>query len=266
MVFGQIASAQQIKVMTYNIRVDFGGDGPNNWEFRRDFLADQIAYNNPDFIGTQEGKYHQLRFIDSTLTHHSYIGISRDNSEKEGEFSAIFYNTDRFQLLDQKTLWLSETPEKPSKAWDAAYPRIYTYGIFKEKKTGKKVLVFNTHLDHVGEVARKNSVEIICKKIREINKENLPVFITGDFNSEPSTGAYQTMITHFKDAKMLSKQKPFGPTGTFSNFKHNEPVTLLLDYIFVSPNAKVLNHAVLSDSKDCRYPSDHLPVMTTVEF
>ena len=259
--FSGLAIGQEVKVMSYNLRVDFGGDGENNWEFRRDFLAGQTRYNAPDFIGTQEGKLQQLQFIEKQLEGYAYIGISRDNSKTEGEFSAIFYNTKKFKLLEESTFWLSETPDKKSKGWDAALERICTYALFQEIASGKKLYIFNTHLDHVGETARANSAKLILKKIKEVNQNSFPVVVTGDFNSEPSGEAYQLMAGTMPDSKTISETKPFGPSGTFNAFKFHEPVTVLIDYIFVSSGIRVLTHAVLSDSKDCKYPSDHLPVV-----
>lgn len=258
--------SQELHIMSYNLRVDFGGDGENNWEFRRDFLAGQIGFYAPDFIGTQEGKYHQLEFIRTALPEYNYIGLSRDNSKTEGEFSAIFYKRGKFKLLSNTTFWLSETPNEKSKGWDAALERICTYGLFEEIKTGKQFYVFNTHLDHMGELARTNSAKLIVEKIKFVNTKNLPVIFTGDFNSEPNSAAYQTIVASMDDSKNISKTKPFGPTGTFNGFKFHEPVTLLIDYIFVSKgNIDVLKSAVLSDSKDCKYPSDHLPVYTELK-
>lgn len=260
------ASAQNVKIMSYNIRVDFGGDGENNWEFRREFLADQIRYNEADFIGTQEGKLHQIKYLDSALVDHVYIGRGRDNSETQGEYSAIFFNEKKFKLIEQNTFWLSETPEKMSKGWDAALERICTYGLFEDKKSKKKFYVFNTHMDHIGEIARTNGAKLILKKINEINTKKLPVILTGDFNSEMTTGAYKSIVTELNDARNVSTTKPFGPSGTFSGFKFHEPVTLLIDYIFTSKQIAVEKFAVLSDSRDCKYPSDHLPVFALVKI
>ncbi|HMI06417.1 MAG TPA: endonuclease/exonuclease/phosphatase family protein [Flavobacterium sp.] len=262
-----LAVSQNLKIMSYNLRVDFGGDGENNWEFRRDFLSQQIAFYEPDFVGTQEGKLHQLQYIDSTLVNYTFIGISRDNSKTEGEFSAIFYNRKKFKLLKEATFWLSETPDIKSKGWDAAYERICTYGLFEDLKTKKQFYVFNTHLDHIGELARTNSAKLIVSRIKSINTKNLPVVFTGDFNSETNSDAYKEIAKYMNDAKNISKVKPFGPSGTFNNFEFHKPVTLLIDYIFTSKNnIEVLKHAVLSDSKDCKYPSDHLPVYAEIQL
>lgn len=259
--------SQELKIMSYNLRVDFGGDGANNWEFRRDFLAGQIGFYAPDFIGTQEGKYHQLEFIRTALPDYEYIGISRDNSKTDGEFSAIFYNAKRFKAIAGDTFWLSETPNQKSKGWDAALERICTYGLFEETATGKRFYVFNTHLDHVGAIARSNSAKLIIDKIKAVNTKNLPVIFTGDFNSEPNSAAYEAIVAFMDDSKNNSKTKSFGPTGTFNGFKFNEPVAILIDYIFVSKEKIEVNkHAVLSDSRDCKYPSDHLPVYAELKI
>lgn len=261
------AKGQNMKIMSYNLRVDFGGDGENNWQFRRDFLTQQIAFYEPDFMGTQEGKMHQLQYIDSTLVNYTFVGISRDNSRTEGEFSAIFYNKKKFKLLAEATFWLSDTPDTKSKGWDAAHARICTYGLFEEISTKKQFYIFNTHLDHIGRLARANSVSLIIDKMKHINTKNLPVVFTGDFNSDMSSDAYQQIIEYLNDSRSISKMKPFGPSGTFNNFEFHKPVTLLIDYIFTSKgNIEVLKHAFLSDSRDCKYPSDHLPVCAEIQL
>jgi endonuclease/exonuclease/phosphatase family metal-dependent hydrolase len=228
-------------------------------------LGGQIRFHLPDFVGTQEGKANQLNYLlAKELPGYGYIGISRDSSETAGEFSAIFFNLSKFRVIKQSTFWLSETPEKKSKGWDAALERICTYALFEEIATGRKMYVFNTHLDHIGEVARTNGAKLILDKINALNTENLPVILTGDFNSEPASETYKIVTQSMADSRVASKEKPIGPTGTFNGFKFDEPVTKRIDYIFVK-GFDVLKYAVLSDSKDGRYPSDHLPVLTLIQ-
>jgi endonuclease/exonuclease/phosphatase family metal-dependent hydrolase len=253
--------AQDISVMTYNVRYGLADDGENSWNFRKEFLTSQINFYNPDFLGIQEGLPFQLFYIDSLMPQHHYIGKSRDKDGK-GEYSAILYNYKKFDLLEQHTFWLSPTPLKPSKGWDAAYPRICTYGLFKSKKTAKKIWVFNTHLDHIGKKAREESVHLIVKKIAHANTDNYPLILMGDFNAEPESNPITYIKTKLNDSKEISIVKPFGPDGTFNAFQFNKPVTRRIDYIFISKNnnIKVNKYAVLSDSKELKYPSDHLPV------
>ncbi len=253
--------SQNISVMTYNVRYGLADDGENSWEYRKDFLASQLNFYNPDIFGTQEGLPFQVKYIDSQLLNHKFIGLSRDGGDK-GEYSAIFYNKGKFEVIEQHTFWLSPTPSKPSKGWDAACPRICTYGLFKDKQTKNKFWIINTHLDHIGIEARKESVHLILKKIKEINTKNYPLVFMGDLNAEPESKPIVSLKSVLNDSKEISNEKPFGPIGTFNAFKFNDSITKRIDYIFISKNntIKVNKYAVLSDSKDLKYPSDHLPV------
>jgi len=257
-------SAQSIKVITYNIRYDNPKDCENRWDNRKDFLTDQVKFNEPDFLGVQEGLLHQVEFIDSVLPEYSYIGVGRNEGKLEGEFCALFYNSTKFNLLKGSTFWLSETPDVPSKGWDAALNRICTYGLFESKSSNEKLWIFNTHFDHRGVEARRESTKLIVEKINELNSEKYPVVLMGDLNLAPDTEAIKYLSTKLVDSRYAGKIT-FGPNGTFNGFDFSEPVTRRIDYIFVSKgNIDVLKYAVLSDSKDCRYPSDHLPVFAEI--
>ena len=265
--FFQTAVAQSYRVMTYNIKFDDPNGGENKWSLRKDFLSHQIQYNNPDIFGIQEGLHNQVQYLDSVFVSHNYLGVARDDGKTKGEYSAIFYNNEKFDVLKEGTFWLSETPNKISVGWDAAMERICTYGLFKEKKTKQQFFVFNTHFDHIGKEARAKSTVLILKKIEALNINNLPVIVMGDFNLKPETEPIQLLSKALNDTKKVSVLKPFGPTGTFNGFKFNKPVSNRIDYIFTSKKLiKVLKYAVLSDSKNCKYPSDHLPVLVDLKF
>jgi endonuclease/exonuclease/phosphatase family metal-dependent hydrolase len=256
-----VGTAQSLKIMTYNIRLDLDSDGENSWTNRKDFFASQIQFYEPDIFGVQEATPNQVIDISTSLSQYSIIGIGREGVGK-GESSSIYYKKERFSILASSTFWLSETPDKISKGWDAACNRVCTYALFKDLKTSKTFLVFNTHLDHIGELARTNGLKLILSKMEELNTQNDPVIFMGDFNSEPTTDRIIALKKVMNDCREISQTKPFGPSGTFNNFKHNEPVKKLIDYVFVSKkNEFIVNKfAVLSDSKDLKYPSDHLPV------
>ena len=261
LVFGNPILAQKLKLMTYNIRLDVASDGENAWPNRKDYWASQVTFNEPDIFGIQEALPHQVTDIATLLPNYSYVGIGRDGVGK-GESSNVFYKKDRFKVLQENTFWLSETPDKISKGWDAALNRVCTYALLKDSKTKQTFWLFNTHLDHMGELARTNSILLILSKIKELNTKNYPVFFMGDFNSEPTEERIVNLKKEMLDSRDISEEKPFGPIGTFNGFKHNENVTKRIDYIFLSKENpfKVKKHAVLSDSKDLKYPSDHLPV------
>ncbi|WP_034920494.1 endonuclease/exonuclease/phosphatase family protein [Gillisia sp. CAL575] len=258
-------SAQQHSIMTYNIRLDVKSDGENAWPNRKDFLLNQVKFYEPDILGTQEGLPHQIKFLNENLDHYKFIGEGRDGGNK-GEYTAIFYNSEKLKIIDQGTFWLSETPEKISKGWNSAYIRICTYGLFQNTKTKEKFWVFNTHLDNKGQEARLQSVDLIAQKIMELNVKKYPFIVTGDFNVEPNDEVIKKFEQFTQDSKMMSTKVVFGPNGTFNGFQFSEPVERRIDYIMFGKGfgLSVEKYGVLSDSKDLKYPSDHLPVY--VEF
>lgn len=257
---------QDYKVMTYNIRYDNPNDGENQWKLRKDFLANQIRFFAPDVFGIQEGLHHQVTYLNQELTNYNFVGVGRDDGKQKGEYSAIFYNKAKFKLLQSNTFWLSETPNKISVGWDASMERICTYALFKDKNTHQQFWVFNTHFDHIGEKARQESAKLIYAKTEALNAKNFPVIVMGDFNLEPNSKPIQYLSSKINDTYHESVTKPFGPKGTFNNFKFYEPVTKRIDYIFTSKKIKIHKYAVLSDAKDCKYPSDHLPVFVVFNF
>ncbi len=267
LIFAGFANAQSLKVMTYNIRLDVAVDGENDWNHRRDFFTSQIRFYEPDIWGVQEATPNEMDDLHRLLPEYLSIGTGRDGVGK-GEASAIFYKKDRFKVSNETTFWLSETPDKISKGWDASYIRICTYGLFKDLKTKKTFWVFNTHLDDNGVIARTKGVELILAKMKEVNKKNYPIIFTGDFNAEPDSELVQNLRKVMTDSRLASEQKPFGPSGSFNGFKYNEPVTRLIDYIFVdnSGRFKIKKYAILSDSINLRFPSDHFPVLVEIEL
>lgn len=257
---------QNLKMMTYNIRLDVASDGENAWPNRKDFFTSQIQFYSPDIFGVQEATPNQVIDIASVLSDYNKFGIGREEGGT-GEACTIYYKKDRFKVLESNTFWLSETPNLVSRGWDAACNRVCTYGLFKDLKTKQTFWVLNIHLDHIGEEARIKGVQLVLSKMKELNTKKYPAFLMGDFNSEPNTPQISEIKKVMDDTRDISQEKPFGPAGTFNNFNHNQPVTLLIDYIFISKNSKlkIKKHAVLSDSKDLKYPSDHLPVLIEID-
>lgn len=261
------SQGQTLTVITYNIRLNVDIDGENAWPLRKEYLTSQIQFYEPDIFGVQEATPNQVVDISTLLPQYSQVGMGRDG-EGKGESSNIYYKKDRFIVKESHTFWLSETPNVISKGWDAACNRVCTYALLKDIKTKKLIWVFNTHLDHIGEEARSKGTQLILAKIAALNTKNYPVILMGDFNSEPDTERIIDLKKEMNDCRDISEEKPFGPSGTFNDFKHYEPVTKLIDYIFISKNAKlkVKKYAVLSDSKDLKYPSDHLPVYIELSY
>jgi len=255
---------QSLSFLTYNIRYDNPADGDDAWPKRREFLARQLRFHAPDVFGIQEGLKHQVDYLKEQLPGYSTVGVGRDDGREAGEYSTLFFRTDRFRALESGTFWLSERPDTVSKGWDAALPRICTWALLHDKVAKRKFLVYNTHFDHIGKEARKSSAALILSRILEKNTKNYAVVVMGDLNSGPNSEPIWMLSQNLHDAYTHSSEPPFGPPGTFNGFRFNEPVELRIDYIFVSPDLKVQKYAVLSDSKDLHYPSDHLPVLVVM--
>jgi endonuclease/exonuclease/phosphatase family metal-dependent hydrolase len=258
---------QDLKVMTYNIRLDLASDDENSWSNRKENVSNLINFYEPDILGIQEGLPHQVQFLDSMLLGYKVVGEGREGG-KNGEHSSIFFKSRKFELIECDTFWLSETPDEVSKGWDAALNRICTYGIFKDNETELLFCVFNTHFDHVGEVARNKSAQLIHQKVSQLNTKDYPVIIMGDFNLEPQSEPIlflSNQYNHVKsDAKLI-----YNSGGTFNGFEFHKPILKEkeIDHIFVSKKSfEIKKYAVLTDSYSCKYPSDHFPVLVELKF
>lgn len=268
-VYSGLYAQQQIKVMSYNIRLDVASDGENRWDARKDRVAALMNYYEADFIGGQEVQHNQLQYLLSQLTNYSYIGVGRDDGKEAGEYSCIFYNKEKFDLIQQSTFWLSKTPDSVSFGWNAACRRVCTYGLFQDKKTKQKLWVFNTHFDHIGDTARLESAKLITLKIKQLTKgKYYPVILTGDFNSKPDEAPAMYMTGNFKNARTVSKEKPYGPVDTWEGFAFDKKPEGCIDYIFLSQYSGITvnKFATITDSYDMKYPSDHFPVLATLEL
>ena len=257
--------AQEISVMSYNIKYANENDGINSWSNRKEFITNQMKFYEPDIFGVQEAVHEQMIHFKENLSGYDFVGVGREDGKQKGEYSAIFYKTGDFKVLEADTFWLSQTPDKVSTGWDAALPRISTYALMQEQTSGRKFWFFNTHFDHVGVEARKNSVKLILQKIAEINTEGLPVFLTGDFNLEPDSEPIQLVMKELKDSREVA-EITFGNEGTFNGYHWDETPARRIDFIFVSEGISVKKYAVLTDSKEKRYASDHFPVMVILKI
>lgn len=261
------ASAQRAHhFATFNIRWDNPQDIGNLWKDRAPQVAALIRFHQIGIVGTQEGLKHQIEQLSDALNF-DYLGVGRDDGKEKGEYTAILFDSEMYTLLDQGTFWLSPTPEKPSKGWDAALNRICSWGKFLSKDQ-TEFMVFNIHYDHVGQVAREESSKLLIRKIEEININNLPVILLGDFNVTPDNAAYTTLIRAqgWKDARLISQVPAYGPVGTFTGFDWEKEPEGIIDHIFVKGSLQVIRHGILTDNYGKKYPSDHFPVLVEVEF
>ena len=261
--FAQKASVP-INVISYNIRYNNSGDGDHSWPYRKADVKALVRFHDADILCVQEALAEQF---DELLTMQGYeaAGVGRDDGKRKGEFAAIYFNKNRFKKNDSGTFWLSETPEVPSKGWDAVLNRICTWVKLYDNMNKREFIVFNTHYDHIGVQARIQSALLIKEKISKM-APGLPVIFTGDLNVTPETEAIKTIRSFLTDTKDASEEAPYGPVGTFNDFKFNSPLKDKIDYIFVNDRFRVQKFGVLTDSKDQHYFSDHLPIFTRLWF
>lgn len=259
--------AEPITVMSYNIRLDTSADGINAWPYRKDAVAQMIGPKyDGDIIGLQEVLKRQLDDIQARLPDYAWVGVGRDDGRDRGEYSPIFYRTDRFRLLATNTFWLSETPELPgSRSWDAAITRVVTWARFEDLSSGGQLMFFNTHFDHRGEQARVESSQLLLNRLVGI-AGGTPFILTGDLNVQESEQAYKVLADSnlLDDARYVSETGHQGPTASFNDWETLRPAESRIDYIFVGSGIRVLNHRILDDRYDGRFPSDHLPVVSDI--
>ena len=252
------------KIISFNVRYSSAPeiDGDNRWELRRDASVKMVAKHKPLVMGLQEACPDQIDFLDLNLTGYKHIGVGRDDGKRAGEMMAIYYDTTRLTLLDSGTFWLSETPEKVSIGWDAACNRTCTWGHFKMKDTDFEFLYFNTHLDHLGSLARKNSIKLIVAKMTELNPDNVPVFLSGDFNSTTDDPIFDPLKASLKDAREMSaisdKIITYNGFGTVTD-NPNTRKEWVIDHIFFS-GVNPMAFMVLNGNYGVPFISDHYPI------
>jgi endonuclease/exonuclease/phosphatase family metal-dependent hydrolase len=271
--FNSVLVAQEdetIRVMSFNIRLDTRDDGINQWGNRKDDLCAEVLKQNPHVLGVQEAMNNQMVDLRRCMRGYKSIGVARDDGKKQGEFSALFYKKKSLKPVRSGTFWLSETPEVPgSRGWDAACNRVVTWAEFKDRKTGDKFLVFNTHFDHLGDTARIESAQLIIRKVAELAND-LPVVLMGDFNITAKHRAYRILTFPENEVVLIdSRLKALhktGPEHTWVTFDPDFEASDIIDFIFTSLNVQVVNHKIVDFRESGKHLSDHLPVLTEIKL
>ncbi len=250
---------QAVTVMSYNVYIK--GSGEKSPENRTDEVVANIRKYSPDSFGLQEADEGWMERLPAELTEYAHVGIGRDSDNGGGEASPVFYKKDKYELVDSGTFWLSKTPEKASKAWDAMFKRICTYAVLKDKQTGFTYAHFNAHFDHMGVIARSESVAVVTAKIAEI-APNIPVVFSGDLNDNEETDMYNRVLeSGLRDTKKIAAAA-VGDT-TYHGYSDLLTKELPIDFIFVNDFAKsVESYTVDSEKINGIYPSDHHPVIS----
>lgn len=263
-----------MNVMTFNIRYGTAKDGENHWGKRRELVFDVFRDHQPDIVGLQEALGFQIEEIVEALPQYQYVGLGRDPGGG-GEYSAILYLKDDYQVIEHETFWLSDTPNLPSASWGNKLVRICTYARFHDIASGSSFYVFNTHFDHQSEDSRTQSALLIADRIANRKYPENPYILMGDFNSGEETQAIRSLLgkstpaPHFGRAPLVDSFRVLHPTadkaGTFGAWS-GEKDGAKIDYVFVAPSIATLDAAIVWDNLNGQYPSDHYPVKATLRF
>ena len=256
-----------LRVMSFNIRLGIANDGPNRWDLRKELVVKTIQKFKPDLLGLQEVFPMQENYLRDSLPEYEYYGRSRLVNPDDGEACSVMFKKDRFSMIEKSTFWLSENQYRPgSKSWDSSLPRIVNEVCLLDKvNQKKKIHFFNTHFDHKGKIAREKSAKIIKNKINKMN-DDFRVVITGDFNSREDSTPYQTLV----GGKLVDTFRHTHPVRT------NEESTMTswngrlignrIDWILCCTTFNVLKGSIDRTHDNGRYPSDHYPVTSILEF
>lgn len=248
--------------MSYNIRYGTASDGTNSWQYRYGASAMMLDDQKPDVVGLQEALSDQVQYLTMALDKtYKAVGVGRDDGKKAGEIMAVLYNFKTTKLLKWGTFWLSDTPDVPSRGWDGACNRCATWAILKDKATGKKFFFVNTHIDHVGAEAQQKGVKLVTDKIAELNKEGLPVIVTGDFNMEVSNTSMAPMKEGFQNAREAA-------VVTDDHFSYNGwgKASSTIDYVWFKGFTCTRFETVTKPYAERTFISDHFPVKAVLVF
>lgn len=273
----------RLRVLSFNIRFDNPADGDNRWEKRRELVATIIREQRPDIVGLQEALHDQIQDLLAALPEYEAVGVGRDDGATRGEYSPILFRRDRLGLASARTFWLSPTPDIPgSRGWGARLPRICTTATFVVRGEGRALNVFNTHLDHESEQARRESAHLIASAIAADRRPDRPVILTGDFN-EGERGWVISYLTGRAETAVSGVTAPPSPrlldtfrilstqtadTGTYHGFTGNRTGDRI-DFVLVDRAFKVVSAEILHPSPEGSYPpypSDHAPVAATLSL
>ncbi len=259
------AAGPPLTVATWNLRLDLAADGASAWPQRREAAKALVRWHRFDLMATQEGLPHQIDDL-AAMPGWAFVGVGRDDGRRGGEHAALFYRTARLELLTHGDFWLSETPEKPSRGWDGrCCNRLATWARFADRESGRRFTAMSVHFDHEGVLARRESARLVLARASAL-AEGGPLLLLGDFNAEPGSEPIAILSAALRDARAVSETPPYGPPGTFNDFKPWQPARERIDWQFVSHHVRVLRYGVLTDTLDGRAPSDHFPVVTELAF
>lgn len=269
--YQKYAKENEIKIMSFNVRTSaMDKDTPNHWDNRKEACIALIKDQKPTIIGFQEAVYSaQWVWIKDQLKSEGYdgYGVNRQTGKESGsgECPGILYDKSVIKKIEVGTFWLSETPDTPSKGWDARYYRTATWGLFEHLPTGKQFFYINTHLDHESVTAQVEGMKLIANKFKEYQKEVDALFLTGDLNIEASDKAIDAIKDFMRNARTYANRTDsFGTTNSFES----ETKKAKIDHIYYSKEMKnpVEYYTIRDVYNGVKFVSDHYPIYTIIRL
>ena len=251
-----------IKAMSFNIRTANAKDGTTSWEYRADAVLAMIQDQAPDVLGLQEALLRQVQPLVYFLDDYKWIGVGREDGKKDGEIMAILYNKKTTSLLKWGTYWLSDTPDKPSKGWDAEYMRTATWALLKDKKSGKKYFLVNTHLDNSGAQAREKGLALVIERIAAMNPDGYPLLLMGDFNMTLDDPSMAPAKQNLQNCRQIATKSD--DLATCHDWGRNFSA---IDFIWEKGFGSCVEYETLTKEYGGRaYVSDHYPILAKLIF
>ena len=254
-----------MKVMTFNLRFENDFDGENSWHQRRGLVVEIINRYQPAVLGTQEGKWGQLKYLREQLPDYEVVMPGR-TPDKKIQSPTLFFRKAECSIEAGRDMWLSKTPDVYlSKSWDSAFPRMLSFAMIRIEKSYRKIIAAVTHLDNLGVEARFEQAKIISNWA---DQQGVPIILMGDFNDEPGSPAHQVLTlpkTMLCDTWEMVEGNEDKESFTHHGFT-GIPQLSRMDWILVDPGFKVKAAHVIHDVFDGRYPSDHFPYLADIEL
>lgn len=263
------AGEGEIKIMSFNVRTSgMDKDTPNHWDNRKDACLALIKDHMPDIMGVQEATFtSQWLWLKDQLKSLGYdgYGVNRQTGKESGsgECPGILYNRNVIKKIEVGTFWLSETPDTPSKGWDANYYRTATWGLFEHIATGQRFFMVNTHLDHESTTAQIEGMKLIENKLLEYEWD-YPLYLTGDFNVVSTDKALDGIKEFMRNARTYATVRDTNPTvNGFGNSSSRKQI----DHIYYSDYLKAVEYYTIMDAYNgVTYVSDHYPIYAIIKL
>ena len=149
--------------------------------------------------------------------------------------------------------------------------RCLRYTLLEDLKSGKKILVTNTHWDLTVEKRLKNA-NLMLQQIKDLQKKypGIPVVCTGDFNCSVLRKELQLFLQgsgfiDTSDAAPISENKMVASWISPRYAVTPLPNSRQIDHVIVSGDWHILSAKLLFAPKLLQ-SSDHLPIVTDLKY